>query len=263
MEDRFTLRLRTPVPDMRRRFYVRVQPGDKYTIQTTEAGLLAYGRTFNDGGVQVLGKAVAVVPNAERLSVSSKACSAVDGFSVAAPNNAGPFTTTITIDPTLPADLERAEGQLCSVGARYKFVMTRVGTATPRAIVEEVDGRDQYPGLVYRRPEPYSFAIYREEEGAEAVRFVGAVDMSLPNLAPVERMAFPELAITTQDSVAFRDGMRVAGTGLPVRKRHKITIHFESGRDKGERRSEAHSPQSTQTNASAVAQEAAKGSNSQ
>jgi hypothetical protein len=39
---------------------------------------------------------------------------------------------------------------------------------------------------------------------SNAVRFVGAVQVSLPNLAPLERMGFSELAFTMQDGVAFR-----------------------------------------------------------
>jgi hypothetical protein len=162
---------------------------------------------------------------------------------------ARPFTTTITVDPTVPADLARGEGQLCSLGARYRFVLTRVGTGTPRVItsapdeldvrkrhllVDNIGGRDQYPGLVYRRREPYVFEIYKEQEGMETVRFVGAVQVSLPNLAPPERMAFPELAIATREGVVFRDGMLVARTGVPVQRRRGIEIRFESGSDGGD-----------------------------
>jgi hypothetical protein len=137
------------------------------------------------------------------------------------------------------------------MGARYRFVLARAGAAKPGVITSasqdpnaDIARRDEYPGLVYRRPEPYSFQVYKEEEGTDAVRFVGSVDVSLPNLAPLERMAFPELAITTRDGVAFRDGMPVAATGLPPRKRHRITIHFESGNgDDKKRAAEASAPQ--------------------
>jgi hypothetical protein len=42
-------------------------------------------------------------------------------------------------------------------------------------------------------------------------------------------MAFPELAITTQEGVAFRDGMLVARTGAPTQKRRGFFIEFDSG----------------------------------
>jgi hypothetical protein len=244
MEDRFTLQLLPPVPDPRRRFTARMDPGDKYTIRTTDTGLLTSSTApAATPAAQQLGTVVATHPSASRSTGQSRACSAVDGLAIAPATQVRPFTITVTVDPTVPADLARAEGQLCSLGARYRFVLTQVGKSSPRVITSSSDGLDprrrvpagaterrtSYQGFVYRRPEPYVFAIYEEEEGGEAVHFVSSVQVSLPNLAPIEVVNNPDLYIRTQQDLVLRDGMLAARSDVPVQRQRGLRIRFESG----------------------------------
>jgi hypothetical protein len=198
-------------------------------------------------------------------------CRPVDGMSVASPLHVSAVNPRIVFDPTEPAELARAESQLCSLGRDYRFVVRQTGTLSPRVITSDSDSARRsfpvalqastggrygpHPGLFYRRAAPFILSIYkvcRDDPGT--TEFLSATELSLPNDGPIVRLTLPALAVTIQEGVTFQGGMLAARPGLPMAKpRRRFQIKFNSAGDDSDLLSEQGFPLSTRTEAGVAA----------
>src|SRR5689334_9341855 len=178
-EDVLTVWLRPPIADPRTRFYVQMPRDNKYTLQTTEDGLLT---STNAPAMKPEGRELGTF----RVTAPpvAKGCAPVEGLIFAPPPTARSLTTTVVFDPTLAQDIARAEGELCSSGAQYRFVLSRVDPSVPQVVAPSLDA--VYAGLIYRRAEHFILSIFKVlGDRNDALTFVTSTEVSMPNAAPL------------------------------------------------------------------------------
>jgi hypothetical protein len=129
------------------------------------------------------------------------------------------FKATVVFDPSSPGDLARAENELCTRGAHYRFVTIPVaGTVAQAAPVIAPLPKDPLSpvsaGVYYRRDQPYVLAVYDGGPSAgPPFTLVSAALIQMPNLAPRQRLALAASpGVATRANATFADGMLLSAS---------------------------------------------------
>jgi len=244
--DTITIRTLAPVPDLAHPYYayVRASPlrDETSTVRTTAAGLLSsFSSSSKDETPAILIDAVALAGLVPQLAAVEGALGGGPGQALRLPRGPGAssdvrpcgllngglpassqqvpaaFKATVIIDPTSPGDLARAEAELCTRGAHFRFVTVPVAPmpapAALRSGAAKCDGTPVVglrcePLLYYRRDQPYLLTIYDAAEATAAYTLVSAALVQTPNASPIERLSFTtSAAVSTRQSAQFSDGM--------------------------------------------------------
>ena len=205
--DTVSVRVLAPVADPAEIYYLRFRRSawrdTKASVRTGASGLLSsIGVSSKDESSAVLADAVSLAALLPEVSATAavlggEGLESLAGFAAgtrpapesrvecgtlanglaSAPSSAsGPaFKATVVFDPADPADLARAEHELCSRGAHYRFVTIPIGAppASGAAAVPDTPEASASPsvrpaspspavsaGVYYRRDQPFVLAIY-------------------------------------------------------------------------------------------------------
>jgi hypothetical protein len=268
LHDTITVRQLPPIPDLSKRYYAYLRHSsvrdDDYGIQTTDAGLLSStNATSTDQTGKVLTTLVSLVTEIEKFGIAIGIdsggaapipCGTADGVLLVTPTPPKltdlpqEFKTTVIFDPTNPQDISRAENQLCTLGAQYRFALIRSDGLITSTDSVSLDAQPDLPagaqlpstspkpgtptasttttpsttdpcatqcdGLLYRRAQPWQLAIYKRDAAQrDHFQFVNASPLTLANAAPIERVTLPlDAAVTTKQGVKFSNGMLIERT---------------------------------------------------
>jgi len=245
--DAVSIRLLTPVPDPAQPYYVRTtrRPWRDTTthVSLSASGLLnSIGASSKDQSSAILADAVSLAALAPELAAAPGALgireiaplvppeglaaappaapcgSLAQGLKAASAPPPMAFKATVVFDPADPAELARAEAELCTRGAHYRFVTIPVApgstiapTSDRRAACRHSSGAGLTceAGVYYRRDQPFVIGVYDGGSGAgPPYTLVSAALIQMPNLAPRQRLAFSAPpGVATRASATFADGM--------------------------------------------------------